>query len=433
MPQWGRPPGAGKEKRRKDGEEARRFEELQSEDDEGHGVRLGVEVQQRRYASDELHFDGIDISPRSPRRRDSDDSDDTESSEDSDERDYGDGRAMQLALKDKEEVLVQKAMERIRRAQLKGKSNVNLTRQELDALERKRQRAQIAAARQGKESRSSSSSSNNKRRKPDRISVPLPIAPPESSRRRSRRSSPGYEGDSPPYTSGAAPPGFLVPGPGGASTYAPLGYYASPTAHPSALPSYPQPRSASSQTQQQRSPPQPQYQHQSQQNRYFSVPEGGQPSQRPENYSSRSSPSSRQLPDDVEWTPPSRSRSSSSAQRYPLDPFQYQTYSPPIPQIPAQYLQDRRSVSGSPDTLYSSGRRAPPSAYTERAKVPASSSDPALNRRRPLAQTASDETSSEDDGNSGVQVEVITSATSPRGARAGGSTRSGGRQRRARR
>lgn len=46
--------------------------------------------------------------------------------------------AVQLAMKDDEEWLVDKALERIRRAQILGQKNVRLSQRELDALERKR-------------------------------------------------------------------------------------------------------------------------------------------------------------------------------------------------------------------------------------------------------------------------------------------------------
>lgn len=46
--------------------------------------------------------------------------------------------AVQLAMRDKEDQLVDQALERIRRAQLLGKKNVRLSKRELDALERQR-------------------------------------------------------------------------------------------------------------------------------------------------------------------------------------------------------------------------------------------------------------------------------------------------------
>ncbi len=50
------------------------------------------------------------------------------------------GRSRQLLYRDKEEYLVQTALDRIRRAQALGESNVRLTKSELHALERKQQK-----------------------------------------------------------------------------------------------------------------------------------------------------------------------------------------------------------------------------------------------------------------------------------------------------
>ncbi|KAL3472811.1 hypothetical protein BJX99DRAFT_261999 [Aspergillus californicus] len=49
--------------------------------------------------------------------------------------------AVQLAMQNNEEWLVEKALERIRRAHSEGQTNVKLSKQELEALERKRMRA----------------------------------------------------------------------------------------------------------------------------------------------------------------------------------------------------------------------------------------------------------------------------------------------------
>ena len=46
--------------------------------------------------------------------------------------------AIELAMKDKEEWLVDRALERIRRAQVSGQNNVRISKRELEALERKR-------------------------------------------------------------------------------------------------------------------------------------------------------------------------------------------------------------------------------------------------------------------------------------------------------
>lgn len=69
--------------------------------------------------------------------------DDGESVDGTDYDLYADGDstvsyAVQLAMKDKEDWLVDKALERIRRAQMMGQENVRLSKRELEALERKR-------------------------------------------------------------------------------------------------------------------------------------------------------------------------------------------------------------------------------------------------------------------------------------------------------
>ncbi|KAL1972399.1 hypothetical protein VTN31DRAFT_6813 [Thermomyces dupontii] len=49
--------------------------------------------------------------------------------------------ALQLAMQDKEELLVEKALAKIRRAHVLGKKNVRLSQEEIEALERKHRRA----------------------------------------------------------------------------------------------------------------------------------------------------------------------------------------------------------------------------------------------------------------------------------------------------
>ncbi|KAL8918495.1 MAG: hypothetical protein Q9208_007302 [Pyrenodesmia sp. 3 TL-2023] len=56
---------------------------------------------------------------------------------------------MQVALRNKEDLLVQQALERIRRAQVLGKRNVKLTQPEIDALERKRRQDEARRTRVG--------------------------------------------------------------------------------------------------------------------------------------------------------------------------------------------------------------------------------------------------------------------------------------------
>ncbi|CAG7969139.1 unnamed protein product [Penicillium nalgiovense] len=137
MPSWGRPPGArrGRNTRGRAAWEETRLEEVDSEED-AYGREL---VRSGRYR--QLEYGG-----RGPRRRvDYEDLTDESESVDGGEFDLYDHEdstvayAVQLAMRDKEDQLVDTALERIRRAQVLGKKNVRLSKRELDALERKRQ------------------------------------------------------------------------------------------------------------------------------------------------------------------------------------------------------------------------------------------------------------------------------------------------------
>ncbi len=406
MPQRGRPSRARQERKRRhwdrqarQWEEYGRFEEVESDDGDGQGVGLDPRVVQRHFASDELRFTGAGLGLPSEHRKSYDYGDDSDFSDDDlqDVMDHNDGAAMQVALRDKEELLVRKAMERIRRAQMLGKTNVKLTQPELDALERKRLRATDAGKFKGRPSALPSGGSNDRRSsKGGRALGSRPTAPPEPNMRKSRASLAGYEKDSPPLSSEVVPPGFLIPGPDGVQMYAPLGYYDSPIALSSRSLSRPGSRSISSHDQQQyqHTSPVPQYQHHHQQQRYFSVPENGPSAVRPPSSSSRGSP--RPLPDDPNWIP--RVRSASSVQPYTVDPFQYQTYSPPKPQIASQHIQGRRNVSGPPDIQYSSVRRIPPNPYVTNARMATSSSNPPSPHVQPPIGDGEDHSGESDDG-----------------------------------
>lgn len=102
------------------------------------------------FVSDSLQFTGIDLSDRTSgtmrRRRygnsngDDGDGSTTSSGDDDDdinnEGDYGNG----MAIRDKEEALVQSVLQRISRVRARGKADVRLNKEELAALERRRQR-----------------------------------------------------------------------------------------------------------------------------------------------------------------------------------------------------------------------------------------------------------------------------------------------------
>jgi hypothetical protein len=384
VPPWGRPPGAKGSKRRRQWEreqdlwqqEQSRVEELDSDDTDTQGVDLNYE--KKRFSSDPLHFTGIDLSSSSRNRQgytydDSDDSSDSDSGYAEEEG----TNALQVALRNKEEALVQSALARIRRAQEKGKREVKLNQDELDALEKRRKRMRAAATikeRQG----SGSGSERERRRRNDRQLVTVPIEDPKGRKKGKARRS-----DTPPV-----PPGIIIPGSENI-TYAPLGYYP-PQAGPSRT-SPSRPRSSTSQ--QLRGAP-PQYAHQNP--RHFS--EGARPT------SSSSNGSRRILPDEEDWQPSRRSSTSSG----PVDPFDYQIDPGHPPPIPQQYAAPRRPIS---EVAYSSVRRSPPigqHAYPSLAR----GSDPSLRRQSSHRTDEADSlasTSEEDDSDelgNGVQVFV---------------------------
>ncbi|KAK5195929.1 hypothetical protein LTR47_002784 [Exophiala xenobiotica] len=149
MPPWGRPPRGGRQGKKNDRlwemqqrqwEYDARVEELDADDDYSQGFGLD----QERFTSDELRFTGIDLGGNGARRRRSgtalDDDFTPSEDEDEDEYDYPTGLTrqsdMQMVYRDKEDMLVRTALERIARARALGKPNVKLTRAEIDALER---------------------------------------------------------------------------------------------------------------------------------------------------------------------------------------------------------------------------------------------------------------------------------------------------------
>ncbi|KAM0156199.1 hypothetical protein ACHAQE_006497 [Botrytis cinerea] len=355
MPQWGRPPGAKGSRRRRQWEQDQghwqqsRVEELDSEGDtdtQGVGLHLG----EKRFASDPLHFTGIDISSNTrPRRGYSYDEAERSSESDSEDSDYHDGGDKQLALRgDSEEAIVQGALARIRRAQEKGRQDVKLTQEELDALERRRIRMQAAAAAKAAKKGSSGSGAEKKRRS-DRKTVdiaslmdPKPASDPK--KRKSKRKS----GSS--SHSAAAGPGILVDGPDGPS-YTPIGGY-----HPSDRGTS---RSRSS-ARHGHSPPGT--------SRHFS--DGMRPT------SHNNSPR-RPLPEEESWHSTNSKRTSLSSQYHVADPFDYQVTAdqpPPVPQQYAQSSSGRHNYSGPADISYTSVRRSLPQGYAATDRIPSDSS-----------------------------------------------------------
>ena len=402
MPPWGRPSGAWQGKRRKEWErqtrqweEQRRFEELDSDSDDGQGVVLDDS-----FVSDDLNFTGTDLGPYLKDRRSHEYSDDSDDSYDRVEIDDRNGAAMQVALRDKEELLVQMASERIRRAQLLGKTVVKLSQAELDALERQRQKDDAKARKPVPRPKIS-----DKRQSSGRSSNSWKTVLPIAGRRKSRSSLTKNNEDDRVGHGPNLPPGFVVAGPDGKTIYAPIGYEPAP-GPPSGSSSRPGSRSTSSHSLSQQTPPVALPQYRGQQKRYFSVPEQHLPLS-----TSRTHTPPLPRPQSAETSWISRSRSSSSTQPYPVDPHQYRTYSPPLPQIPAQYVQGRRNVSGPTEVQYPYMRSPPPSSV---ARPYASSSDPSLLRREYSAGNGQhdivgveyDDEDEDDDEDEGVQVDV---------------------------
>lgn len=337
------------------------------------------------FVSDELHFTGTNLNRPSRRRPVYDDPISSGSSGDDYGSDHGAGGIMQIALRDKEELLVQKALERIRRAQMLGRTNVKLTQPEIDALERKRRKDEAEAARKKPESR------NADRRRSGGQSRDA-SREQKSSRRKDKGYFPAYDGESLSTSRRATPPGFLVPGPAGMPAYSPLGYYP-PTTAPQGGSPRSSSRSTSSHSLAQASPPLPR----AHQQRYSLGLESAQPSPAP-----RSPQSLRRLPDDPNWIP--RPRSSSSVSNQPYSPDQYQAYSPPLPQIPHQYSQRRRVVSSpQPEIQHPRIRGEPQARSSESSSLRREHS----RQSTPEKSESEEDSASDDDEDEGVQVDVV--------------------------
>lgn len=374
MPPWGRPPG-GRTRRARDEwyreqrrrwEEQARFEELDTDEDEGSVESWDQDVHARQLGSDELYFTGGDLGGRKrpPRQITYKEDDETDSGEtNSDERDQ---EGVQVALRDKEAQLARTAMERIRRAQALGKPNVRLSKPEYEALERERQRA-------GSKAKGSRPQAGSSRGLPDRRPRDDRAGPSREAVRSSAaagRIAPKaiYDPENSPYLPGVGPTGHVDYTLDHAGPYPPLEYRPPRRRQSSNSLSRP----GSSRSSQPHTPPSPAQHDSRPPTRYFSLPESGLPSSR--------APAGH-----------SRSRSRSTAQaptQYSVDPMQYQTH----PQS-ASYAPNARGVSDPVSTQYGSVQRRPaPSATPHYLPYPdddrgaglASASDPALARRWPV-------------------------------------------------
>ncbi len=299
------------------------------------------------FHSDQLHFTGADIGRMARRRRKYQYSDVSESSNEEQESDEGTGGGMQLVLRDKEEALVQKALNRIRRAKELGKTNVKLPVSELQALERKRLKDD-----ENNVPRASSKIKDPRRSSGQAKNIAQDSRLNNTNPRKTATRPTAYDNDSSSGGRRGTPAGILVPGPDGVPVYHPLGFYPPPPAVDNVAQQSKGSKVKSRSTSSHGPSPQP------------SSPTITRPSGKNKKRSSKSrdkpspprSPqaSSRRLPDDPNWMPRPRSSSSIAGAAYPPDAYQYQAYSPPLPQIPPQYakqLQGSRRAVSTPQQL----------------------------------------------------------------------------------
>ncbi|KAJ5818330.1 hypothetical protein N7474_003921 [Penicillium riverlandense] len=317
-----------------------RVEELESDEEEADEA----EYQRELVRSGRLpYMRQLEYGGRGARRRlaDHDEmNDETQSvvdGADYDLYDHGDSTvsyAVQLAMRDKEDQLVEKALERIRRAQMMGKKNVKLSQRELDALERKR--LQTDGTRRPKNSKNPA----------------LPAAGRPNSRRNTVVAPPEQPTGYPPFAPDAQ--GMWPWGAGAA--------HGRPTSSSSA----PRPRTPTTHSlrpQQSNSPLRPTYPP------YLS---NGRSQSMPQHHMY-----ARPLPDDPQWAPPY------------FNPASMDPYAADVPQYPPSVPSDlrvgpRNRTSYPPD--YHSHHRASMDGRQSRGARPAPS------------ETESEESSSEEEG-----------------------------------
>lgn len=352
----------------------RRLQEIDSDEEDGEGVGLD-----QSYFNDESYLTGAAAVSHLRNRRVRINDYSSEHSECEDDSDDGIG-GMQLVLRDKEDRLARKALERIRKAQILGIKNVMLTESEYDALgsKRKREEAAIIAA---------APNSRTKGRRRNGVQLTEPTRDQRGSSVRIRTPIPNYNNEELPGPEVATPPGVLVPGSNGSLSYRPF-----PDSAVFQRPSYRSARSgsrsASSHSLQPITPP-------LRSSQYYQPEVGYSLAHGASHLPSRVQPNhlSHRLPDDPNRT--SRPRSASS-----------QTYPPPLSQERSVYAQGQRNLSG-PTEIHSLGSRIgnPP-------PMPHPSSEPSLSHRAhhtpPNSEypTDNDDENEDDDESYGVQLNV---------------------------
>lgn len=323
----------------------------------------------------------------------------------------------------RDEALAQSAYERMAKARAQGQTNISLSVDEMEALERRRTVQQPAPIQppplqiasppatpvktsKGKSSRNNSSVSlSSTKGKKKSSSLFGSSTPPAKSKSKSSRKMSVSSDQAAPYSPGPPPPGYVLAGPNGMPMpmYAPMPYYPPPSPELSRTQvTRDRSRSTSKHNRRGSTPPEPVYAQYPP--RYYPPPPGMRPG---------SSSSARSFQDEADWyqhaapppQPTGRSRAGSSAQYRMPDDYA----GPPMPAA-----QGRRSLggNGAADVNYSSLRRVPPgsSPLAARPGAPMAYSDPAVAGRKGSGLSQEVDSGSSSSGSSsddqGVQVEI---------------------------
>ncbi|KAG9828685.1 hypothetical protein KCU68_g14022, partial [Aureobasidium melanogenum] len=385
MPHWGRPSGAfagGSGEMWKDEFEARRrrFLDVGDESDDGYQrvhldpaafkSRSADRLPREEFTGDDLLFTGYDLGSAWGERRADDTSYERRPQRPQDDDYYHDNA---LTRSPREDILVQSAKEKLRRARVKGKTNVSLSVEEMAALERSSTQSRdtsepsTPSKNKTRGSRSSSTTSLTSTR-PRRTSIGLfGSTSPSHSRSRTPKTSrkPSNEQQPVARAPSSTPPAFMIRGPDGVPMYAPTDYYPSGSS-----------RRPSSNSTRNVTPPYEAYSARGYGSELRATP----------------STSSRALYDENAWTSSSRP---APGVAYPdmLGPSSSpgaQSHQAPMPSSDVSYAKLRRAPQGSPlynvEAAFDRGERE---AEMVRGARPASSGS-----------------SSDDSGGQGVRIEV---------------------------
>lgn len=326
----------------------------------------------RRFVSDELRFTGIDLSNGSSsltqRRRQHGTEDEDDSSESDEDEDDFHRELAQLSPQEQEEYLVESAMHQMRVAQSQGRTDVNLRKEELAALERRRKKLEEEAAEREKEKKKKRSARDDKKKKAEtRIAVPIAQLEPISRKGKSTRSRQASISRNSSINDMADMQG--------GQAYPPMGYFPPPSSRT-------RPRSG---THSSSRPPSRAYD------------DHGPP---PFEYEYVSRPSSVNRHSSDPYNRPRSGTASNEQLMMPhgsSDPFQYQTAGPRAPYSHGAAAASRRQFSGPSEMAYLTGRGSgsPAAARSRHGRHRGGSED--------TDSRSSDQSTSDDLGN-GAQI-----------------------------